>query len=150
MAVVNNWDLKDMNNSIYLTPDSPPEERYVVSDLGASFGSTGLNWDLKGNAAAYCESKWIKSTSPEFVDFNIPTGPAATFYINFPELARRLSLIWIGRQIPRADARWVGNQLGRLSPGQLRDAFRAGGYSSQDIEQLSSVVERRIAELKKM
>jgi hypothetical protein len=44
----------------------------------------------------------------------------------------------------------VGNQLGRLSPGQLRDAFRAGGYSSQDIEQLSSVVERRIAELKKM
>src|SRR5437899_1475522 len=32
MAVMNNWDLKDINNSIY-QHDSPPEERYVVSDL---------------------------------------------------------------------------------------------------------------------
>jgi len=40
--------------------------------------------------------------------------------------------------------------LGRLSPGQLRDAFRAGGYSSQDIEQLTTVVERRISELKRL
>jgi len=153
MAVMNNWDLKDRNNSIYLTPDSPPEERYVVSDLGATFGSTGLNfahWAKKRDPAAYYESKWIKSTSPEFVDFNIPSAPEATFFINFPEMAKRLSLIWLGRNIPRADARWVGNQLGRLSPGQIRDAFRAGGYSSQDIEQLSTVVERRIAELKKL
>ena len=150
MAVMNNWDLKDMNNSVYLTPDSPPEERYVVSDLGASFGPTGLNSMQKGNPAAYCESKWIKSTSTEFVDFNVPSGPSANFYLNFPELARRLSLTWLGHQIPRADARWVGNQLGRLSPGQLRDAFRAGGYSSQDIEQLTTVVERRISELKRL
>ena len=48
MAVMNNWDLKDRNNSVYLTPDTPPEERYVVSDLGASFGSTGLNSDAEG------------------------------------------------------------------------------------------------------
>ena len=150
MAVMNNWDLKDMNNSVYLTPDSPPEERYVVSDLGASFGPTGLNSMQKGNPAAYCESKWIKSTSSEYVDFNVPSGPSANFYLNFPELARRLSLTWLGHQIPRSDARWVGNQLGRLSPAQLRDAFRAGGYSSQEIEQLSTVMERRIGELKKL
>jgi hypothetical protein len=34
MAVMNNWDLKDNNNSIYLTRGEPAEERYVVSDLG--------------------------------------------------------------------------------------------------------------------
>ena len=63
MAVMNNWDLKDMNNSIYLTGGEPAEERYLVSDLGASFGSTGLNWALKGKPSAYCDSKWIKSVS---------------------------------------------------------------------------------------
>jgi hypothetical protein len=150
MAVMNNWDLKDMNNSVYLTPDTPPEERYVVSDLGASFGSTGLNTAQKGKPAAYCESKWIKTISPESIDFNVPSAPSANFYLNFPEMTRRLGLLWLGHQIPRADARWVGNQLGRLSPEQIRDAFRAGGYSSQDVEQLSTVVEARIGELKKL
>ena len=38
MAVMNNWDLKNINNSIYQTRDEPAEDRYIVSDLGASFG----------------------------------------------------------------------------------------------------------------
>uniref|UniRef100_Q01WW1 Uncharacterized protein n=1 Tax=Solibacter usitatus (strain Ellin6076) TaxID=234267 RepID=Q01WW1_SOLUE len=150
MAVMNNWDLKDINNSVYQTHDSPPEERYVVSDLGASFGTTGLNWMLKGDPAAYCSSKWIKNTSGEFVDFNVPSPPAMNYYIDFPEMARRLSLLWIGRHIPRTDARWMGDQLAKLSPAQIRDAFRAGGYSPADVERLSVVLERRISELKKL
>ena len=150
MAVMNNWDLKDMNNAVYLTSTEPPEERYVVSDLGASFGSTGLNWAAKGRPTAYCASKLIKSTSAEFVDFNVPSAPAANFYLNFPEMARRLSLLWLGRRIPVSDARWMGHQLARLSPNQIRDAFRAGGYSAAEIEELSQVLERRIAELEKL
>jgi hypothetical protein len=150
MAVMNNWDLKDTNNSVYLTHDEPPEERYVVSDLGASFGTTGLNWMLKGNPTAYCSSKWIKTVSPEFIDFNVPSPPAMNYYIDFPEMALRLRLLWLGRHIPVADARWMGNLLARLSPEQIRDAFRAAGYSATDIDQLSRVVERRIGELKKL
>ena len=150
MAVMNNWDLKDMNNSIYLTHGEPPEERYVVSDLGASFGSTGLNKALKGNAAAYSSSKLIKAVTPEFVDFNVPSAPAVVYYLDFPEMGQRLSLLWLGRHIPRAHARWIGHQLARLSPLQIRDAFRAGGYSPQEVEQLSSVLERRIGELEKL
>jgi hypothetical protein len=150
MAVMNNWDLKDNNNSVYLTRSEPPEERYVVSDLGASFGTTGLNWMLKGNPAAYCGSKWIKTISGEFVDFNVPSPPAMNYYIDFPELTLRLKLLWLGRRIPRTDARWMGHQLARLSPEQIRDAFRAGGYSPQEVEQLSSVLEHRIAELAKL
>jgi hypothetical protein len=72
------------------------------------------------------------------------------YYIDFPELGRRLSLLWLGRRIPRTDARWMGDLLARLSPDQIRDAFRAAGYSSQEIEQLSKVVQRRIAELEKL
>jgi hypothetical protein len=147
MAVMNNWDLKGVNNSVYQTRGEPAEERYVVSDLGGSFGPTGFNGKLKGNPAAYCESKWIKAISPEFIDFNVPSGPALYVYANFRELARRLDLRWLGRHIPREDARWMGDLLARLAPNQIRDAFRAGGYSPQEVEQLSEVVERRISEL---
>ena len=150
MAVMNNWDLKDSNNSVYTTRSEPIEERYAVTDLGASFGTTGLSWTLKGSPTAYCDSKWIKAISPEFVDFNVPSGPAMTTFIDFPELARRLSLLWLGHHIPRTDARWMGDLLAKLSPEQIRDAFRAGGYSTQEVEELSKALERRIGELEKL
>jgi hypothetical protein len=150
MAVMNNWDLKDINNSIYQTRDEPVEERYVVSDLGASFGPTRLNWTSKGKPAAYCKSKLIKSISPEFVDFNVPSGPAVNYYINLYELPRRLSLVWLGHHIPRKDARWMGDLLARLSPQQIRDAFRAGGYSPDEVEQFTTVIQGRIGELEKL
>jgi hypothetical protein len=30
MAVINNWDLKDLNNSVCQTRSEPVEDRYVV------------------------------------------------------------------------------------------------------------------------
>lgn len=150
MAVMNNWDLKDVNNSVYQTRGEPAEERYVVSDLGASFGPTGLSLAPKGDLSAYCNSKWINKISPEFVDFNVPSGPAVTRFFNVYEMQRRLNMRWLGHHIPRKDARWMGDLLARLSPQQIRDAFRAGGYSVDEVEQLSTVVERRIGELEKL
>lgn len=149
MAVMNNWDLKDSNNSIYRTHGDPSEDRYVVSDLGATFGPTGLDWSQKGKPAAYSSSKLIKSVSAEYVDFNVPSGPAVNCYINFPEL-RRLGLLWLGHHIPRNDARWIGGLLARLSKEQIHDAFRTAGYSPSEVEELSSTLERRIAELEKL
>ena len=46
MALMNNWDLKDENNAIYRIKHSGDSagsaEIYMVSDLGASFGTTGI------------------------------------------------------------------------------------------------------------
>ncbi len=47
MALINNWDLKDVNNKIAKIDiadgrDGPKQEVYLVSDLGASFGPTGI------------------------------------------------------------------------------------------------------------
>ena len=39
MALINNWDLKTENNSVYDLGNG--RQRYVVADLGASFGRTG-------------------------------------------------------------------------------------------------------------
>ena len=38
IALLNNWDLSTPNNSVY---DVGTERRYVVSDVGATFGETG-------------------------------------------------------------------------------------------------------------
>jgi len=59
----------------------------------------------------------------------------------------RMDMRWIGKRIPRSDAKWVGGLLSQLSPKQIRDAFRAAGYPPEQVEGFATVVERRIAEL---
>jgi hypothetical protein len=150
MAVINNWDLKDVNNSIYQVSGPHPEQHYLVADLGASFGSTGLNLRAKGSVEQYRRSKWINGVSGDYVDFNVPSGPTLGFYFDPPELSRRLGLRWLGRHIPVADARWMGSLLARLSPQQIRGAFRAGGYTPGEVEEFSKTLEQRIAELNRL
>ena len=150
MAVINNWDLKDLNNAVYQITGDHPEQRYIVSDLGSSFGSPGLNWERKGSLKAYQNSKMISRVSMEFIDFHVPATPKADTFVDIPELTRRLSLRWLGRHIPISDARWMGHLLAQLSPEQIRDAFRAANYSSQDVEDFAVVVEQRIAELARL
>jgi hypothetical protein len=72
------------------------------------------------------------------------------FFVDVPELVRRTVLLWLGHQTLRKDARWMGDLLARLSPQQIRDAFRAGGCSADEVEQLSRLVEGRICELQKL
>src|SRR5262249_45506490 len=79
MALMNNWDLKDQNNSIYEEKEKPSQKRYVVTDLGATFGTTGFSWSdarSKGNVKSYSKSRFISKVTPEYVDFNVPTRPA--------------------------------------------------------------------------
>jgi hypothetical protein len=150
MAVINNWDLKDSNNAVLQVRGDHPEQLYLVSDLGSSFGSPGLNWERKGSLKAYTNSKMIKRASPEFIDFHVPARPKMDTFVNVPELTKRLGLLWLGERIPIEDVKWVGRLLAQLSPQQIRDAFRAAGYSAEDAEAFSSVLEQRIAELGKL
>jgi hypothetical protein len=41
----------------------------------------------------------------------------------------------------------MGSLLARLSPQQVRDAFRAGGYSATEVEEFSQLLAHRIQEL---
>jgi hypothetical protein len=63
------------------------------------------------------------------------------------QFLRRQSMLWIGRKIPRADAKWIGGLLGQLSHQQLVDAFRAGNYPPDQVEEFVRVVEARIRAL---
>ena len=154
MALINNWDVKDMNNAVYEEKHSKgsegPEHVFMVSDLGASFGTTGRSWThsgSKGNLNAYSHSRFISKVTERYVDFNFPTRPAAILIFTPREFISRVQLRWIGRNIPIKDAQWMGQLLAQLSPQQIRDAFRAAGYPSEDVEGFSKVVEGRIAQL---
>ncbi len=157
MALLNNWDVKDENNAIFETKsgkESDETERiYEVSDLGATFGAVNLTrqrWISKGNLDLYTQSRFIRKIESDYVDFEVPHRPAVVVLVNPHEFFSRLRLEWIGRHIPRADARWIGQLLARLSPDQIRDAFRAAGYSPQVVEGFATVLESRIAELNKL
>jgi hypothetical protein len=54
----------------------------------------------------------------------------------------------ITKDIPRADARWLGRRLSMLTTNQIRDGFRAGGYGAGDAETLTKAMRQRIAALK--
>jgi hypothetical protein len=152
MALINNWDLKDENNAIYDEKrSSVPDERiYMVSDLGASFGTAWLDRTpekSKGNLYWYSRTQFVKKVRENSVDFEDPRRPAMVVLINPHEFFSRLGLRRIGRRIPRQDVIWMGGLLAKLSPEQISDAFRAAGYSPQETAGLASVVESRIAEL---
>jgi hypothetical protein len=155
MAVINNWDLKDDNNKVYGDKDSG-KQLYLVTDLGASFGSIGYRVGPghgKGNLGVYKNSKFITHIRKDSVDFGTPAhstilGVLGIFSI--PDFIARMKLRWIGRHIPREDAKWIGGLLAQLKPEQIQDAFRAAGYSDKDVEEYAQVVEKRIADLEKL
>ena len=125
------------------------EQVYEVSDLGSSFGSAGLERTDRsnGNLQSYRRSSFIKKITPDHVDFDVPRRADLIVLANAPEFFRRLGLRWIGRRIPREDAKWMGHLLAGLTGNQIRDAFRAAEYSAQEIDGFTTVLVSRIAQL---
>ena len=150
MALINNWDLKDENNAIYRDKKSG-EQVYMISDLGASFGAAAHivpQHRSKGDLEEYQRSKFIRKENSRTIDFADPGRPSILYLPAFRSYVRRVRMEWIGRNIPRADAKWIGEILGRLSAEQLRDVFRAGGYSPAEVEAFTKILENRIAQLR--
>jgi len=161
MALINNWDLKDENNAIYAEKElrgdwqnkdglDASETVYMVSDVGASFGTTGRVRNravAKGNVNSYRNSKFIRRVTPDYVDFYVPAREALVFAVNPKEFIARLHLRWIGRRVPRTEARWMGQLLAQLSRDQIHDAFRAAGYSPEEVDVFRDILEKRITEL---
>ena len=166
MGLLNNWDLKDVNNAIYEEKDEEAKEQakeqkdpfsvsmrrlFMVSDLGASFGTAGIvkgKSTSRGNLESYKASKFLESVKPDVVDFAAPGRPQWTVLVVPQQYIRRTHMQWIGNNVPRQDAAWLGELLSRLSPAQIRDAFRAAAYSPEEVEGFAQVVEGRIAALK--
>ena len=126
MALLNNWDLTTANNKVYVANDT--ERRYVVSDLGASFGKTGGSFTRsKGVLKDYRNSPFIERADEGFVDFTMATRPFALKKPFHPAYYKmRVQIEMVAKHIPRADVRWIAQRLSQLTPGQLRRLSRRG------------------------
>ena len=123
MALMNNWDTAERNNAIY---EVGGERHYLVSDAGGTFGKMGGIFSRsKDNLRDYSRSGFVKKATPEYVDFSF-------------------------KRVPRADAKWLGELLSKLSADQIRDCFRAAGYSPEEIEGFTKAVQGRIRALNQL
>lgn len=154
MAVLNNWDLKDVNNAVY-SDGKHDRQIFLVHDIGATFGSNTEHRTHdtdKGNLKSYEGSKFIVKNEGGKVTFGTPAFPARFLYDEGPvligEAVRRSAIDWIGHDIPVEDARWMGGLLAQLTHEQIEDAFRAGDFPADQREAFVKVVEERIAALK--
>src|SRR5262249_4511980 len=116
MALINNWDLKDSNTGIY---DSDSERIYMISDLGATFGTTRVVFgreQRRGNLLNLEKSAFITKVSPGAVDFATPGTPSMVLLAVPNVYTHRESMKWIGDNIPRSDVKWMALLLSQLTP----------------------------------
>lgn len=145
MSLLNNWDLKQVNNSVYVVDG---ERRYLVSDVGATFGSTGNQLSRsKGVPRDYRDSRFIETVTPDSVNFVLHSRPFFPWAVALSKYRERAGMDKITRHIPRADAKWLGQRLSLLTDEQIRDGFRAGGYSAGHVEMLAKTMRARITAL---
>jgi hypothetical protein len=146
MAMINNWDLKEVNNAIYA--EKGAGSRYSVSDLGASFGETGNSITRsKSNLHDYSETKFIQKVTEKHIDFYLSSRPFVLSAVDVPNYLSRTHMQDIVKEIPVAHAKWLGKLLEPLSDDQLRDCFRAAGYSPEEVNAYAAIVKERIREL---
>lgn len=137
MALINNWDLKDSNNEIIQARGNNGDElRYIISDLGATFGhasTTPLFWRLtrsRNNPQKYSKSKFLDKVKGDRVVLHFGGKNSG--------LMKNISV---------RDAQWLSSWLSKLSDQQLRDAFRAANYRPDQINTLARTVRERTNEL---
>jgi len=121
LLMLNSWDLKDSNNTLYEVRNGGPVGRwYVIRDLGAALGETGRfnslsrRWNRakRNDIDTFERHTFIEGVEEGFVRF--------AYQGRQPELVRH--------RISVDDVRWAADLLGRLTETQWRDACRAGGY----------------------
>jgi len=134
MVMINNWDMKDDNNEI-LAMHNPTtgeaELRYIISDLGGSFGKTGGFFSRSRNEPKdYVKADFIKAVKGDVIDF-VYSG--------------KNQKLFEGMTV--ADARWLSERFKGLSDEQLKDAFRAANYTPEEVDMLTAALKARIAAL---
>lgn len=149
MCLIDNWDLKKVNNSIY---EEDGQRRFVVADLGSSFGKTGNYFTRsKGRLKDYSRAKFIRDIDGNYVDLVMHSRPLFFFGLfHRSDYRERKRIEQLGENVPIADAQWIGHLLSGLSTTQLRDCFVAAGYDAETADEYAGVVEIRITELNEL
>lgn len=130
MTMLGNWDIQGDRNNRILAGEGGP--RYIVSDLGATFGKMG--------AFPAPRSKWNLEDfrKEEFIE-KVENGLVDLDYEGYGGI----------NKVPLEHARWFATLASQLTDKQLADAFRAAGASEPEIAGFSARLREKIAELQK-
>jgi len=140
--LLNSWDLKTLNNRIYVAtdPDTRPRRHYTVKDVGSSLGTSkqfilfnmigtrgwqGTKNDLEG----FEQQGFIKGVNGDKVDFEYRGMNQALVDL-----------------ITRADVIWACERLARLPDGHWQAIFRAGGYGTEESSRYLRKIKQKIGE----
>jgi hypothetical protein len=135
MTMINNWDLGGTRNMTVLRApgaEGTPELRYLVADLGATFGR------MDGSTLIRRRSKWQleEFTKQAFIDRATPNA---------------LDLHFAGDGaidvVPMEHARWFAGLVTQLTPDQVYQAFEAAGASPPEADGFSTRLLSKIRDL---
>ena len=140
--IINNWDWKTSNNKIYdiLSADGTGERRYVVRDLGASFGKSDapalarvlgarIAQGNRNNLEDFEEQGFIKAVNGNRVEFDY-----GGIYQHITDVVTVDDVVWTCRL------------LARLSDDQWQAAFTAAGYPPDQTARFIAKLKSKIAE----
>ncbi len=135
MTMISNWDIEgDRNNRILevATASGAPERRYIVSDLGATFGRLGARHTnhTKWTLAHYEGEGFIDRVDDDEVE------------LDFDGLEANMQVVG------RDHARWFSGIVSELTEAQVRQAFETAGATPEEVNGFAAVIMRRIAALK--
>jgi hypothetical protein len=135
MTMINNWDIMGPRNNKVLRatlPDGRVERRFLVSDLGATFGRMG-------GGVITNHSKWNLEhfRQDRFID-KLSNGTLHLGHDGYdPDMDR----------VPVEHARWFAGLVSQLTPAQLRRAFEAAGARPEEVDGFATKLAEKIAEL---
>ena len=137
MTMINNWDVSS-NNLGVLRDTRSGELRYVVSDLGASFGhmeNVRFPWNV---FSTYPWTNWNVHDYQQqaFID-SVHDGHIRLHFrgeVTMPD-------------IPLEHARWFAGLVGQITPNQVRQAFKEAGATPGEVDGFSKRFNEKVREL---
>ena len=140
--IINNWDLKTINNKLYEPTDATmlPRRHYVVRDLGASLGwakqyavltmlGTAGGQGSKNDIAGFEEQGFIKKVDGNKVTFDYRGMNQKLF-----------------DRVTVPDVVWACALLNKISDDQWQAAFRAGAYPQPEADRYIKKIKQKIAQ----
>jgi hypothetical protein len=131
LLLMNSWDVKPANTVILRSKGEKPNELYIMSDLGSTFGSMkGSNnrsrWDLEMYKTTEYVTGVVEGTKFQFHHTLLGNKPII---------------------IPIEHARWFSGLASQLTDPQLRRLFEAAGGTPAEVAGFAAAVRAKIQEL---
>jgi hypothetical protein len=142
--ILNNWDWKTSNNTIYALsePVNGVRRVFVVRDVGASLGKTTYPTILK----------WVRLRGFGQGSRNDLPGFEAQGFIKSVRDDGRIEFDYRGiyreviNSVTVADVRWTCELMSKLTDAQWADAFRAGGFTDEQRARYVKKIKEKLAQ----